>query len=788
MSVNVAHVELAKTGRPRRARRRITYAGAQTPKILFQRCMKEILQAKCFADNKEDAKARQQIYEKHKLRKQDFAFKWKRWKATVGRILVENANNNEPPKQKQKKKNKRKPTHREYSESHKLCTRIMQQKGLSAEKAAKEVEESYGISPHPSTLRKFMKINKDGAGSSPRKKGRVPAIPPKAEAELVDLILHLDNLELIITIDFAAALVKNFIQGSSLESTLDSASIRRYVYRLIRKPEYKLSLGKCFTVESSRLNWGKAYIISKHYDAAKKILLETGFATENPQYEEGSGEPQLFLREEGRILSFDETKVKLGQTDDHLRSISLKGKKKSGAATQSSTCMSCIASTTAAGGRLQAYCVWQAAGLSINMVSGTKKTGGPSSNVHPYLTPLHAYNDKGSVRTEECLDYFKKVIVPAFPDLSSQRPIIVLMDGCLTHLRYVIIKFCVDHHIILLQRPPHTTHLIQPEDVFGFGLFKKNFAKLKAQIVNERMLSMYNAAANGTKYNGPTVLTKGDLMDIMKGPWETAFSRENVLTAWRKVGISPFSRCVEERLKKQEAKAAQSSSRFAARKEDEKKIRRNMLNFFSGGKLRNEPQSSDAQSSSDTKRKESRTVRFWKATNGAITEPNFVKMVQQEHEKQIAEEEAAKKLRERKAHTLKRNVAEWKKVGEKYWNKWKLDFIKGRLKGNWNDFKEWPEMSVPNLKCVLAFFDVYPNQKPPVKYKYGNSYPDLFREVLDKYKERVDEIEDEVKIKVIFDREQDSNKNKKQRISGTKRLDIDDGVNRKLTKYAILWI
>ena len=50
---------------------------------------------------------------------------------------------------------------------------------------------------------------------------------------------------------------------------------------------------------------------------------------------------------------------------------------------------------------------------------------------------------------------------------------------------------------------------------------------------------------------GKTRLSAGDLLLCAKEPWETAFNMQHCLSAWEKIGVSPFSRSVYWDLKKQ---------------------------------------------------------------------------------------------------------------------------------------------------------------------------------------------------------------------------------------------
>ena len=105
-----------------------------------------------------------------------------------------------------------------------------------------------------------------------------------------------------------------------------------------------------------------------------------------------------------------------------------------------------------------------------------------------------------------------------------------------------LLDYCrtISLHIVL--RPPHTTHVLQGEDVEHFGTFKQLYQQKKLLLMSERLFA------------GKTRLTAGDLLLCAKDAWERAFDLEHSLKAWSKIGVSPFTRCVYWELKKAEEK------------------------------------------------------------------------------------------------------------------------------------------------------------------------------------------------------------------------------------------
>jgi hypothetical protein len=624
---------------------------------------------------------------------------------------------------------------------------MMKEKHISPEVAARNVAEQFGFSPNPEAIRRHMKNHGGGfagAGISPCKPGPKPAIPHSVEKELVKMMKHFYHLGIVLTITFSCKLLEGIIEGTPAAQKINTqAKLARYIYHLIQKHEHGLSLGKVFGVDDARARWSKSYIIAGHYNAVKKVLLEHNFAKLNSSYDGKNGQPELILLEKERILSFDETKVKLDQTDEQLVGIGPRGKgKKKGTMIHSSNCFSAIATTTAAGGCLPAYIVWQSGSLSDGQVNGRANTKGPKSSIPPYRTPFHTMNEKGSVTSEKCLDYIKKVIVPAYPNL-KEKPIVLLMDGCITHIRWEIIEFCVETNIILLLRPPHTTHLTQPEDRHGFGVFKREFKETKNAVLAEREMRKFLAIGHNESYYGVVGLDKSDLIDLMKGPWEIAFSTSNVLKAWRLVGISPFTRCVQYKLKAEEEENARNMAKYMTTQKHAKKMENNMRNYFAGGTAKVE-----GSDGNNEKKQISKTARYYTdSVSGAITSSEFVEIIRKEEEAARADEELKKAKRQKRAKALDENVNKWKRDGMIYDKIWKKNYLAGKLVGNWNNFKQWERMSHLTLKYVLAVYNIYPGQIPPVPYKYRPATVDnKFKQLLEIYEKNYEDIKKEVSI------------------------------------------
>lgn len=106
------------------------------------------------------------------------------------------------------------------------------------------------------------------------------------------------------------------------------------------------------------------------------------------------------------------------------------------------------------------------------------------------------------------------------------------MDGHGSHFTLELLQYCRQIGLHVYLRPPHTTHILQGEDVVHFREFKGAYHQAKMVKLGQKVL------------RGVCKLTVGDLLDVARAPWEAAFSQANTLKAWAEIGVSPFTRCV----------------------------------------------------------------------------------------------------------------------------------------------------------------------------------------------------------------------------------------------------
>ena len=122
---------------------------------------------------------------------------------------------------------------------------------------------------------------------------------------------------------------------------------------------------------------------------------------------------------------------------------------------------------------------------------------------------------------------------PSLPGLSKDHPAILIMDGHGSHFTFELLKHCRDIGLHILLHPPHTTHILQGEDVVNFAVFKSHHQKAKQVALASKLL-----------HGGVAQLSPADLLLCARDAWQNAFSQRNCLKAWADTGLVPFTRTV----------------------------------------------------------------------------------------------------------------------------------------------------------------------------------------------------------------------------------------------------
>jgi DDE superfamily endonuclease len=136
-----------------------------------------------------------------------------------------------------------------------------------------------------------------------------------------------------------------------------------------------------------------------------------------------------------------------------------------------------------------------------------------------------AMSANGWTDNEIGLEWIKQCFEPETRCDDDSEYRLLILDGHASHVTTKVIWFCVDHKIILLCLPPHTTHLLQPLDV---GIFAALATAYKAGV---RERSKYIVSYN---------IDKLEFLEILSGARDKAITPLNIEKAWAGVGLEPY--------------------------------------------------------------------------------------------------------------------------------------------------------------------------------------------------------------------------------------------------------
>ena len=147
---------------------------------------------------------------------------------------------------------------------------------------------------------------------------------------------------------------------------------------------------------------------------------------------------------------------------------------------------------------------------------------------------MHAYTNGGPLGTRFTVskngwmdtngfvEWMKKIFIPSLPD---ERPVILIIDGHLSHVSYEVRQLARENNVTMLKLPSHLTHILQPLDV---SVFKGMKAAWDTEV------STY------TRLNRKSV-TKKDFASILGNVWKK-YDPQSGVNGFRKTGIIPLDK------------------------------------------------------------------------------------------------------------------------------------------------------------------------------------------------------------------------------------------------------
>jgi hypothetical protein len=125
-----------------------------------------------------------------------------------------------------------------------------------------------------------------------------------------------------------------------------------------------------------------------------------------------------------------------------------------------------------------------------------------------------------------CTEWFEKSFIPqATARNTSEKPILLILDGHGSHVTEAMRTAAVRNNIVLYCLPAHTTHRLQPLDVGVFGPLQRAWRDRCYEV------------AELTDAEIP----KKDFIREYLAVRKKAFTKKNISDAWKHTGIHPWN-------------------------------------------------------------------------------------------------------------------------------------------------------------------------------------------------------------------------------------------------------
>ena len=136
---------------------------------------------------------------------------------------------------------------------------------------------------------------------------------------------------------------------------------------------------------------------------------------------------------------------------------------------------------------------------------------------------MYSVSDSGWMTKAIFFSWFER-----FCDQITQRPLLLVFDGHLTHLSIDVIRKARAEDVTILKLPPHTTDLIQPLDVACFGPLK---------CIWERKLNEWTSLFGVNER-----IKKAQFANMLSEVWRQGLSTKNIIAGFEATGVFPVNK------------------------------------------------------------------------------------------------------------------------------------------------------------------------------------------------------------------------------------------------------
>jgi len=134
-------------------------------------------------------------------------------------------------------------------------------------------------------------------------------------------------------------------------------------------------------------------------------------------------------------------------------------------------------------------------------------------------------SENGWTINEIGLIWLKEVFHKHTKDRTIGTHRLLVLDGHGSHISPEFDQFCLDHQIVVLCMPAHSSHLLQPLDVGCFSVLKQSYRRLVEQLMG----------------SGVNHIDKRDFLPLYRQARQAALHRDNIQTGFAATGLVPYS-------------------------------------------------------------------------------------------------------------------------------------------------------------------------------------------------------------------------------------------------------
>jgi hypothetical protein len=134
---------------------------------------------------------------------------------------------------------------------------------------------------------------------------------------------------------------------------------------------------------------------------------------------------------------------------------------------------------------------------------------------------------KGWTNDVLAVEWLEKVFIPIAQDRANGSPIALILDGHGSHCTGAFLYRCWQKDIHLVYLPPHTSHILQPQDLGAYSSLKKFYSdEIKRHIV----------------HTGQVTITRSTFNDLYRKARSNALAKHRVIAGWTRSGLHPLNR------------------------------------------------------------------------------------------------------------------------------------------------------------------------------------------------------------------------------------------------------